>query len=89
MLRKQSIARDHRKYFTHVPKVTVYDNNDESQFYYCKGAVVGEMYPCSRVECQLKYFHLECLKKSWVCPDCRNVNITSRNLKRKAWSVGK
>ena len=25
------------KYLTRVPKVTVYDNNDESQFCYCKG----------------------------------------------------
>ena len=69
------------KCLTRVPKVTVYDNNDGSQFCYCKGAVVGEMYPCSRVECQIKYFHLECLnltrtlKKNWVCPDCRNVNM--------------
>ena len=74
------------KCFTRVPKVTVYDNNDGSQFCYCKGEVIGEMYPCSRDECLLKYFHLECLnltralKKSWVRPDCRNVNITSRNL---------
>ena len=59
-------------------------NNDGSQFCYCKVEVVGEMYPCSRAECLLKYFHLECLnltralKKSWVCPVCRNVkhNIT-------------
>ena len=77
------------KCFTRVPKVTVYDNNDGSQFCYCKGEVIGGMYPCSRAECQLKYFHLECLnitralKKSWVCHVCRNVNITSRNLKRK------
>ena len=77
------------KCFTRVPKVTVYDNKDGSQFCYCKGEVIEEMYPCSRAEGRLKYFHLECLnltralKKSWVCPDCRNVNITSRDLKRK------
>ena len=54
-----------------------------------RGKSLGEMYPCYRAECLLKDFHLECLnltralEKSWVCPDCRNVNITSRNLKRK------
>ena len=76
------------KCFTRVPKVTIYDNNDGSTAT-VRGESLGEIYPCSRAECQLKYFHLKCLnltralKKSWVCPDCRNVNITSRNLKRK------
>ena len=39
------------KCFTRVLKVTVYDNNEGSQFCYCKGEVIGEMYPCSRAEC--------------------------------------
>ena len=47
--------------FTLVPKVTVYGNNVGSHFCYCMGEVIGEMYPCSRAECQFKYFHLECL----------------------------
>ena len=46
------------KCFTRVPRVTVYDNNDGFQFCYCKGAVIGEMYPCSLAKCQSKYFHL-------------------------------
>ena len=49
------------KCFTRVPKVTVYDNKDGFQFCYCKGVVIGEMYPCSCIKCQLKClptFHL-------------------------------
>ena len=67
------------KCFTRVPKLTVHNSNP-SQYCYCNGSVVGEMYPCSRNDCKLKFFHLECLnlknalKKSWVCPDCRNIN---------------
>ena len=42
------------------------------------------MYPCSSAECQLKYFHLECLNLTRALKkSCRNVNITLRNLKRK------
>ena len=51
------------KCITRVPKVTVYDNNDGSDFATVRGKSLGEMCPCSRAECQLKYFHFECLKK--------------------------
>jgi hypothetical protein len=68
------------KCFTRIPKMTVKNNLNMQQYCYCNGSVTSQMFACSKQDCELKYFHLECLnlkhvlKKSWVCPDCRNTN---------------
>jgi hypothetical protein len=68
------------KCFTRIPKISVQDNSNMEQYCYCKGTINGQLYPCANPDCELKYFHLECLnlknalKKSWLCPDCRNIN---------------
>ena len=49
------------KCFTRIPKILVQDNSTMEQYCYCKGTVNGQLYPCANSDCELKYFHLECL----------------------------
>lgn len=54
-------------------------NSKQLYYCYCKGPEEGEMIACDNTDCQIEWFHLDCLKihsvpkGKWYCPDCRKL----------------
>ena len=53
-------------------------SQDEEKWCYCKSAASGTMIGCENDNCQIKWFHVECLRLSripkgkWYCRECKN-----------------
>ncbi len=49
---------------------------------YCKQGEYGEMIMCESGECEIEWFHTDCLrittipKDKWRCPDCKKKNCS-------------
>ena len=52
------------------------DDDDDGTWCYCKSAKGGAMIECENVDCDIKWFHMKCLKiknkpkGKWFCPTC-------------------
>ena len=63
----------------------------EDRWCYCDQVEFGEMVCCDNENCDIKWFHFECLNlknkpksKTWYCPDCRKIPEFSRKRFKKS-----
>ena len=61
-------------------------NTDNQVWCYCKGSEDGEMIGCDNTECDIGWFHTECLritvipKGKWYCPNCSRERSKRRKI---------
>ena len=88
------------KFFSRLPNSTfkssssdntVLSSSTDTLICYCEQPESGEMVGCDNHECEIKWFHFECVQiskkpksKKWYCPDCRKLPQFKRGKKSSA-----